>query len=425
MQLAKSPGMDIPRPEISQRRRMRRIVYSSTAGIVVIAATLAVAQLEPAAPAVPRASVWIDTVRQGELLRQVRGPGNLVPREIRWVPAQTAGRVERILVRPGAAVEPDTVLVEMSNPDLLQQTEEARFAVQAAEADLADTELRLKSQQLDQRAEVGVARAEFEGARLKAESEGQLVEDGIVPLIDYQRSELMVEQMRLRLEIEQERLGQFSATMDAQLAAVRARVDQARNAYQRRLDQIEALTVVAGLQGVLQEIRVEEGQRLELGANIARVARPDELQAELRIPETQARDIQLGQHVEVDTRNGVVDGVVSRIDPAVQGGTVQVDVELTGELPRGARPDLSVDGTIEIERLNQAIYTGRPAYGQADSTIRLFRLEPDGEHAVSVQVRIGRTSVNAIEIMQGLEPGDEVILSDTSAWDDYDRIRLN
>ncbi|HMB72873.1 MAG TPA: HlyD family efflux transporter periplasmic adaptor subunit, partial [Gammaproteobacteria bacterium] len=284
--------MDIPRPEIAQQRRKRRIVWSSSAGLVVIAATIAIARLEPAAPAVPRASVWIDTVRQGELLRQVRGPGNLVPREIRWVPAQTAGRVERILVRPGAVVEPDTVLVEMSNPDLLQQTEEARYAVQAAEADLADTQLRLKSQQLDQRAAVGVARAEYEGARLKAESEGQLVEEGIVPLIDYQRSELLAEQLRLRLEIEQERLGQFSATVDAQLAAVRARVEQQRNAFQRRLDQVEALTVLAGLQGVLQEIRVEEGQRLELGANIARVARPDELQAELRIPETQARDIQ-------------------------------------------------------------------------------------------------------------------------------------
>ena len=417
--------MDIPRPELRQKARTRRIIYSSTAGLLVVAAAIGVYQLEPAAPAVPRASVWVDTVRQGELLRQVRGPGNLVPREIRWVPAQTAGRVERIVVRPGALVEADTVIVEMSNPDLLQQTEEARFAVQAAEADLADTELRLKSQQLDQRAAIGVAKAEYESARLRAVSEGELVEEGIVPEIDFQRSQLLAEQFRLMLEIEEERLGQFSATMDAQLAAVRARVEQARNAYARRLEQVEALTVVAGLAGVLQETRVEEGQRLELGANIARVARPDELQAELRIPETQARDIQLGQHVEVDTRNGIVEGRVTRIDPAVQGGTVQVDVELIGALPRGARPDLSVDGIIEIERVAQAVYTGRPAYGQADSTIGLFRLEPDGSHAVRVPVRIGRTSVNAIEIVQGLEPGDEVILSDTSSWDEYERIRLN
>lgn len=417
--------MDIPRPDFKQKQRFKTVLYSSAAGIVVIAATVGLSRLEPAAPSVPRASVWIDTVREGEMLRQVRGPGRLVPREIRWIPAQTAGRVERILVRPGALVEPGTVLVEMSNTDLLQQTEEARFALEAAEADLVDTELRLKSQQLDARAAVGVARAEYEGARLKAEAEGELVEEGIVAAIDFRRSELLAEQLKLRLEIEEERLNQFSATMDAQLAAQRARVDQARNLYQRRLDQIESLEVVAGLEGVLQEVQVEEGQRVELGSNIARVARPDELQAELRIPETQARDVQIGQKVEVDTRNGVIEGLVTRIDPAVQSGTVQVDVELEGPLPRGARPDLSVDGTIEIERLEQVVYTGRPAYGQPDTTIGLFKLEPDGEHAVQVPVKLGRTSVNAVEIVQGLEPGDAVILSDISSWDDYDRIRLD
>jgi HlyD family secretion protein len=364
-------------------------------------------------------------VQEGEMLRQVRGPGKLVPREIRWIPAQTAGRVERVIVRPGAIVEADTVLVEMSNTDLQQQTEEARFSVIAAQADLADTELQLKSQQLDQRAAVGVARAEYEGARLKAEAEGQLVEEGIVPAIDYQRSELFAEQLRLRLEIEEERRGQFSATVEAQLAAARARLDQTRNAYERYLDQMDSLQVVAGIEGVLQSVQVEEGQRVELGANIGRVARPDELQAELRIPETQARDVQLGQHVDVDTRNGIVAGIVTRIDPAVQGGTVQVDVELMGEMPRGVRPDLSVDGTIEIERLAHAKFTGRPAYGQADSTIGLFKIVEQGDFAIRVPVQLGRTSVNAVEIVQGLEIGDQVILSDTSSWDDYDRIRLN
>jgi len=417
--------VDIPRPEFRQQKRRRQIVYGALGAVAIIGLTAFVSQLEPAAPSVPRESVWIDTVRAGEMLRQVRGPGRLAPREIRWIAAQTAGRVERIVVRPGAEVKPDTIIVELSNPDLLQQTEESRFALDAAEADLAETELRLRSQQLDQRAAVGVARAEFESARLQAEAERDLAAEGIVPQIQYQRSELLTEQLRLRLEIEEDRLGQFSDTMSAQLAAERARVDQVRNAYERRLTQIEQLQVRSGLEGVLQEVQVEEGQRVELGANVARVARPDELQAELRIPETQARDVQMGQHVDVDTRNGIVAGVVTRIDPAVQGGTVLVDVELLGTLPRGARPDLSVDGTIEIERLEHAVFTGRPAYGQADSTIGLFKLEADGEHAVQVPVQLGRTSVNSVEIVQGLELGDQVILSDTSAWDDYDRIRLD
>lgn len=417
--------MDIPRPELRTRRQRRLAIFSGVGALAVVATSLVLARLEPAAPSVPRASVWIDTVREGEMLRQVRGPGNLVPREIRWIPAQTSGRVERILVRPGAVVEPDTVIVEMSNPDLLQQTEEARFALEAAKADLVDTELRLKGQKLDQRAAVAVARAEYEGASLRTEAQRPLFEDGIVSAIDFRVSELTVEQLKARLEIEEERLAQFSATMAAQLGGAQARLDQARNLLERRLAQLESLAVVAGVAGVLQEMQVEAGQQLAPGSNIARIARPDDLQAELRIPETQARDIQIGQRVDVDTRNGVIQGVVTRIDPAVQGGTVQVDVELKGDLPRGARPDLSVDGTIEIERLERVRFTGRPAQGQADSTMRLFRLEPDGEHAVRVPVKLGRTSVNAVEIIQGLVPGDEVILSDTSSWNEYDRIRLN
>jgi HlyD family secretion protein len=417
--------MDIPRPEFSRKRRLKTAIYSVSIGVVIIVATVFLSRLEPAAPSVPKESVWIDTVREGEMLRQVRGPGNLVPREIRWISAQTAGRVERILVRPGAVVEPDTVIVELSNTDLQQQTEETRFALAAAEADLVDTEVRLKSQQLDLRAAVGIAGAEYEGARLRAEADAKLFEDRIVSEIDYEISKLSVEQLRLRLEIEEERLSQFSSAIDAQLAGQRARVDQARNLYERRLDQVSSLSVVAGVKGVLQEVPVEAGQRVELGSNIARVARPDDLQAELRIPESQARDVSIGQRVDVDTRNGIVEGVVTRIDPAVQSGSVQVDVEFTEDLPRGARPDLSVDGTIEIERLDQVVFTGRPAFGQSDSTVGLFKIEQDGEHAVRVPVQLGRTSVNSVEIVQGLAPGDEVILSDTSNWDEYDRIRLN
>ena len=417
--------MDISRPEFRQKKRRRQLAWSAAAAVVLIAAIVFVARLERAVPSVPRATVWIDSVREGEMIRQVRGPGKLVPREIRWITAQAGGRVERILVRPGETVEPDTLIVEMGNPDLVQQMEESRFAFEASQADLADTRLQLESQRLDQRAAVGVARAEYEGARLQAEAEKQLAEEGIVSAIQYQRSELASEQLRLRLEIEEERLGQFSASMNAQLAAQQARVEQARNAHERQRHMFESLDVRSGIAGVLLEIQVEEGQRVELGGNIARVARPDELQAELQIPETQARDVLIGQRVAIDTRNGIVEGTVSRIDPGVSGGTVQVDVELLGELPRGARPDLSVDGTIEIERLEHATFTGRPSYGQSNSQISLFKIVEEGRYAQRIPVQLGRTSVNLVEIVQGLSPGDEVILSDTSAWSDYERIRLD
>jgi HlyD family secretion protein len=414
--------MDIPRPENKKRKRIRQLAIGGGAALLLAAVTIGLAQLEPAAPSVARASVWIDTVRQGEMLRQVRGPGTLVPREIRWIAARSAGRVERIVVRPGAVVERDTVLVELSNPDLMREAEEARYELEAAKAELTELELSLRSEQLDQRAAVATARAAFEGARLTAEAERS---SGVVPALQVRRSELLAEELKTSLEVQEERLEQFAGSMKAQIAARRARLAQDQNAYERVLEQVEDLQVRAGIAGVLQQVLVEEGESLVLGANIARVARPDELQAELRVPETQARDVQIGQSVAVDTRNGIVEGRVTRIDPAVLEGTVQVDVELTGALPRGARPDLSVDGTIEIERLPDAVHTGRPAYGQPNSTITLFKLVEDGEYAVRVPVELGRTSVNAVEIVQGLAPGDEVILSDTSAWDDNDRIRLN
>jgi HlyD family secretion protein len=415
--------MDIPRPELKKRKKVRQLGIGVSTAAVIAIATFFLMRLEPAAPSVPRASVWVDSVKHGEMLRQVRGPGTLVPREILWIAAQSDGRVERVIVRPGAEVMPDTILVEMSNPDLARATEETRYEVEAAEAELADTELQLKNQQLDQRASLAAARAEFESARLQAQAERE--SEGAVPALQIQRSELKAEQLRVLVEVEEERLKVFSATMDARLKVPRSRVAQAKNAYERKLEQLESLNVRAGLAGVVQEVMVEAGQRLTLGANIARVARPDDLQAELRVPETQARDVQIGQLVSVDTRNGLVEGRVSRIDPAVTGGTVQVDVELTGKLPHGARPDLSVDGTIEIERLPSVVYTGRPAYGQPNSTISLFKLIDGGRYAVRVPVRVGRTSVDKVEVVQGLSPGDEVILSDTSAWDDNDRIRLN
>ena len=404
--------MDIPRPENKKRKRVRQLAIGGGTALALVAVTIGLARLEPAAPSVSRASVWIDTVRQGEMLRQVRGPGTLVPREIRWIAAQSAGRV----------VEPDTILAEMSNPDLMRQAEEARYELEAAKAELTELELNLRRQELDQKAAVASASAAYEGARLQAEAERTA---GVVAVLTVRRSELLADQLKASFDIEVERLNQFGATVQAQLVARRARLAQDQNAYDRFREQVEALAVRAGLGGVVQQVMIEEGEQVQPGANVARVARPDELQAELRVPETQARDVVIGQLVDVDTRNGVVAGKVIRIDPSVIEGTVQVDVELTGKLPRGARPDQSVDGTIEIERLANAVHTGRPAYGQPNSTIKLFKVVEEGEYAVQVPVELGRTSVNAVEIVQGLAPGDEVILSDTSAWDDNDRIRLN
>jgi HlyD family secretion protein len=414
--------MDIPRPENKKRKRIRQLAIGGGTALVLTLVTIGLARLEPAAPSVSRASVWIDSVRQGEMLRQVRGPGTLVPREIRWIAAQSAGRVERVIVRAGAVVEPDTILAEMSNPDLMREAEEARYELEAAKAELTELELNLRSAELDQKAAVASARAAYEGSRMQAEAERTA---GVVAELTVRRSELLAEQLKTSYDIEVERLNQFGATVAAQLAARRARLAQDQNAYERVREQVEALHIRASLGGVVQQVMIEEGEQVQPGANVARVARPDELQAELRVPETQARDVLVGQVVEVDTRNGIVQGKVIRIDPAVLEGTVQVDVELTGKLPRGARPDLSVDGTIEIERLANAVHTGRPAYGQPNSTITLFKLVEEGEYAVRVPVELGRTSVNAVEIVQGLAPGDEVILSDTSAWDDNDRIRLN
>jgi len=391
--------------------------------LAVVIVSVLVARLEPAAPSVPRASVWIDNVREGEMLRQVRGPGTLVPREIRWIAAQTTGHVERVIVKPGAVVTADTVLVEMTNPDLMRETDEAKFALDAAVAELAEMKLTLKSQQLDQRAALASARTEYESARLEAEA--NKAAGDVIPALTRQRSELLAAERKERFEIETDRITQFTDTMKAQIMAREAKLAGVRNAYERKQQQVEWLKVRAGVAGVLQQMLAEDGQTLALGQNIARVARPDDLRAEINIPETQARDVRMGQIVSVDTRNGIVAGHVVRIDPAVQQGTVQVDVDFSGPLPDGARPDLSVDGTIEIERLPRVLFTGRPAYGQPNSTVGLFKLVEDGRYAVQVPVEIGRTSVNAVEIVKGLAAGDQVILSDTSAWADNDRIRLN
>ncbi len=415
--------VDIKRPDLKRKRQRRQWLYAAVGVAALSASAAAVFYLDPATPSVPRNSVWTDTVREGEFVREVRGPGTLVPREIRWIPAASAGRIERILVKPGARVEEDTVLAELSNPELLQQADEARWQAEAAAADWRSLEAELDRQLLDAQAGLAAVRADYMSARLQADAEGSLAETGVVSALQYQQTRLRADQLELRLGLEEKRITRLESSIQAQLDARRASVEQANRLREQRDRQVADLSIRSGIAGVLQQVPVEEGQQVELGANVARVARPDELIAELRIAETQARDVQLDQSVKVDTRNGIVAGRVIRIDPAVQNGTVQVDVELVGELPAGARPDLTVDGTIEIERLDDVLFVGRPAYSQPESALELFRLDGESQ-ARRVNVSFGRASVNLIEIRSGLQQGDRVILSDTSAWQDFETLRI-
>lgn len=416
--------MDISRPDLKQKRQRRFLVIATVVSLGVLAAGYGVLQLEPAAPRVERQSIWIDTVKRGELLREVRGPGQLVPKETRWIASETAATVERIVIKPGAEVRPETLIIELRNPEIDDQMLAARAAFEAARADLDARRVQLESAILDQQALIASVNADYEGAKLQAQAEAELNRRGIVSALQYKQSQLRADQLGVRRGIEQQRLEMQRRNLTAQLAAEQARLDQLSNTFELRKRQAEGLQVRAGMSGILQAIAVEAGQQVAPGTSIARVARPDVLAAELRIPETQAKDVKLSQVVRVDTRNGIVEGRVARIDPAVMNGTVQVDVDLTGPLPPGARPDLSVDGTIEIERLNDVVYVGRPAFGQAESSTTLFRLDPEGDVARRVPVSLGRASVSLIEIAQGLQPGDRVILSDTTSYDQYDRLRL-
>jgi HlyD family secretion protein len=417
--------MDRPRDEAFKRRKRRnQILIAVAAAAAVVSITVAVAQLEEAAPTVDRQEVWIDTVKRGEMLRRVRGPGTLVPEEIRWLTTSTAGRVERRVLLPGVQVEADTVILELSNPELEQSLEDAKLALKAAEAAYDNELAQLESRYLAQQAEAARIRADYEESLLQAEADERLYSENLIPEINLKRSRLRRDQLAHRDEIEKERLAKEEAANRARLASARAELEQRRALYLLRKEQVESLRVTAGIAGVLQLVPVDVGQRVAPGDNLARVARPDTLKAELRIPETQAKDLTIGQSAEIDTRNGVVPGRVVRIDPSVQEGTVRVDVALEGELPRGARPDLSVDGTIEIERLPDVLYVGRPAYGQPESTIQLFKLVEGGEVAVRVPVTLGKSSVNTIEIREGLSEGDQVILSDISRWDNHNKLRL-
>ncbi len=416
--------MDIVREGFAERKRKKQIVWISAAAVGVLALTVVLARLKPAAPSVDRGAVWIDAVRRGPMVRQVRGPGTLVPEEFLWIAAATDAQVQRVVIQPGALVTPDSVILELVSPEVTQAALEAESQLRAAEADYQNLEAQLASQALTQESQAAAVVADAEEARLRAEADTELAKAGLVSSLTQRLSTLRADQLKKRADLEARRVGRGEEGMRAQLAAQRARVQQLATLWALRRAQAEGLHVRAGLAGVLQEVPVEAGQRVSPGTNLAKVAEPQKLKAELRIAETQAKDVTIGLPAEIDTRNGIVKGRVVRVDPAVREGTVKVDVALEGALPPGARPDLSVDGTIELERLADVLFVGRPAFGQPGSTVGLFRMEPDGKHAVRVSVKLGRASVNTVEIVEGLGEGDQVVLSDMSSWDAVDRVRL-
>ena len=417
-------GMDIARPHIAKKKRRRRILFASGGALALIAITVALSQLKPAVPSVDRSTVWIDTVKRGPMVREVRGLGTLVPEEIRWIPANTEGRVEKILVRPGTPVKPDTVILELSSPELEQAAHDAESKLKAAEAELTTVRATLQRELLAQESTSAQVHSEYEQARMESETNEQLKKNGLVAELQYKTAQVKAAELANRDAIEQKRLAFSRDSIEPQLASKQAEVDQVKAAAQLKLDQVEALHVKAGMSGVLQQLPVDVGQRVKIGDNLSRVADPTKLKAEIKIAETQAKDIQIGEKVRIDTRNGVVAGRVIRVDPAVEQGTVKVDAQIDGELPKGARPDLTVDGTIELERLEDVIYVGRPAFGQENNTVGIFKIVNGSGNAVRTPVKLGRSSVNSIEIVSGLQPGDQVILSDTSAWDAHERISL-
>lgn len=414
--------MDIARPDNIQKRKTQRIVYGVGGILAIILVTFGLSQLKPAAPEV--AAPWVEGVKRGPMLRQVRGLGTLVPEEVQWIPSQVNARVDRRIILPGAVVEPTTVILEMSNPDLENAVLEAQWQLRAAEAGYQSTQARLEKELLNQRALAADIEAQYLQSELQAETDSQLAREGSGSELNAKLSRLRATGLKKRYEIETERVEIDGRSVKAQLAEQQALVEQLRAIHSIRKRQVESLQVMSGITGVLQEVPVEVGEWVTPGVNLARVADPARLKAELRIAETQAKDILIGQKAEIDTRNGTVMGFVVRVDPAVQNGTVTVDVAIREALPAGARPELSVDGTIEIERLDDILYMGRPAYGQGDSIVGLFRLEEGGETAVRVQVRLGRSSVTTIEVIDGLRENDKVILSDMSAYDAVDRVRL-
>ena len=418
--------MDIARPEIKRQKRRRQIIWSVVALIVLVGVTVGISRLKPAAPTVDRSTIWTDTVKRGSMLRQVRGLGSLIPshEDVRQIPAETEATVIRIDKLPGSQVTADTILVEMVNPQLEQEALDAQLQVKAAQAEYQSLRVKLDSDLMNEKAGAATVNADYNEAQRQAQTDKSLYDLGVISGLAAKASAGKAQEMVTRDQIEDERLKVNKEAIASQLAVQQAKVDQMRALAQLKQQQLDKLKVRAGVDGVLVEMPLQVGQHVLPGTELAKIVQPNHLMAELKIPETQARDVQIGEPASVDTHNGVIAGEVSRVDPAVQNGTVTVDVKLTGELPKGARPDLSVDGTIDLEKLDNVLYVGRPAFGQESSTISMFKLDPTGNNASRVQVKTGKASVNQIEIDAGLKEGDTVILSDMSRWDNTDRVRL-
>lgn len=418
--------MDISRPDLKLRRRRQRLLTAGILLAVVAVAAFFILRLKPAVPTVERSSVWTDTVKRGPLIRQVRGPGSLVPREdsIRLIPAETEATVVRLRVLPGAQVKADTILMDLADPQLQEQLLDAQLTLKAAQADLMNTRARLQSDLMNQKAGAATVGADQKQAALQAKTDKSLYDLGVISGLSYSASKGKSDELDQRDQLEHERLKLNEAAIATQLSVQQTKVDQAAAILALKQRQLDALSVRAGIDGVLVDLPHQVGEHVAPGVTLAKVVQPDQLKAALKIAETQARDIQIGQPAEIDTHNGTIAGKVTRIDPAVENGTVTVDVALEGPLPQGARPDLSVDGTIDLDRLADVLYVGRPALGNENSTISLFRLSPDGNYATRVPVKVGRASVNSIQVLEGLNAGDTVILSDMSRWDTNDRLRI-
>jgi HlyD family secretion protein len=420
--------MDIARPDQARKRRRKRLLFGLVGLVVVAGVTVGLAQLKPAAPTVEKGSIWTDTVKRGQMLRQVRGNGTLVPEQIQFVQADTDGRVERIFVLPGAEVKSDTILLELSNPELKQAAFDAEWQLKAAEALLTKLKVQLESERLTQKAATATLKSEYEQARLEAEADAVLSKEGLVAFLNAKRTRAKADDLAARLQIEEDRLKISEDSAKAQVAVQEAELQKVRALLDLKQRQVAALQVRAGIEGVLQQIgdlvTLQVGQRVTPSATLAKIVQPTKLKAEIKIAETQARDVQIGQLAAIDTRNGIISGRVVRVDPSVFNGTVTVDVKLEGPLPRGARPDLSVDGTIELERLDDVLYVGRPVQGQPESTVSVFKVISGGREAIRVAVKLGRSSVSTIEIVEGLQSGDQVVLSDMSAWDNHERVKL-
>ena len=418
--------MDIARPEFKQQKRRKQILIGAVALVVLVLVTVGVARLKPAAPSVERSTVWTDSVKQGNMLRQVRGLGSLIPSQefTRQIPAETDATVIRIRVLPGTEVKSETVLMEMTNPATEQAALDAELQLKAAEAEYDSLRVKLESDLMTQKAGAATVTQDFSQAKLQAETDKALYDLGVISGLAYKASKGKADELTTRNGLEEQRLTIAEKAILAQLRQQQAKVDQMRTLAELRRKELNDLKVRAGIDGVLVEMPMQVGQRVAPGTMLARVIQPNHLIAELKIAETQARDVQIGEPATVDTHNGVVNGTVMRVDPGVQNGTVTVDVNITGDLPKGARPDLSVDGTIDLEKLDNVLYVGRPAFGQESSTISLFKLDADGKGAVRVPVKVGRASVNSIQVIEGLQQGDTVILSDMSRWDGFNRVRL-